>query len=175
MPVIHQHLGLLQPLRGNKVGGQRLSWKKTAMKGNCHAPLSTVRQQGVVVFSRTCKMFSFCPGRHIFEGPKWDRCQFTESQTDSMPFKLSLSNLAFFKKKISNHKCMQSITLNRTPSSSFKQATFGRVGRVRGKTSKLFPLSSFKYLQVQLFHKKFFYFLVCLHLFPKLHLLWTLF
>lgn len=154
MPVIHEHLGLLQTLRGNKVGGQRLSSKKTAMKGNCHAPLSTVRQQGVVVFSRTCKMFSFCPGRHVFEGPKWDHCQFTKSQTDSMPFKLSLSNLALFF-FISNHKCMQSITLNRTPSSSFKQATFGRVGRVSGETSKLFPLSFFKYLgEAQLFHKK---------------------
>lgn len=73
---------------------------------------------------------------------------------------------------ISNHKCMQSITLNRTPSSSFKQATFGRVGRVSGETSKLFPLSFFKYLgEAQLFHKKFFHFLVCMHLFPKLHLL----
>lgn len=157
MPVTPQHPGLLRALRGNKVGGQRLTWKKTAMKGNCHAPLSTVRQQGVVVFSRTCKTFSFCPGRHIFEGPKWDHCQFTESQTDSMPFKLSLSNLAFFF-FISNHKCMQSIILNRTPSSSFKQAIFGRVGRVRGKTSKLFPLLFFKYLEVQLFNKKFFHF-----------------
>lgn len=72
---------------------------------------------------------------------------------------------------ISNRKCMQNITLNRTPSRSLKQATFGRVGRVRGKTSKLFPFSFFKYLEVQLFNKKFFHFLVCLHLFPKLHLL----
>lgn len=51
-------------------GGQRLSAKKTAMKGNCHAPVPTAWRCGVVVSGRTCKVHSFCPARHISQGPK---------------------------------------------------------------------------------------------------------